>query len=85
LHRRERRERRARPADLGALLKAGRSPLPGARKNELSFTPVKNDAEKLNPADSSVDSHHVNPPNARTGLNDVIINPVELNILIGGK
>jgi hypothetical protein len=45
----------------------------------------KTTRKKLNPADSSVDSHHVNPPNARTGLNDVIINPVELNILIGGK
>jgi hypothetical protein len=55
----------------------------GPCADELSFTPVKINAQKINPAKSDVDFQLLISAHQRTGLNVVIINSVELNILLG--
>jgi hypothetical protein len=49
----------------------------------LSFTPVKNTVQKLNPAKTGVDFQQAIGPHPDAGRNVVINNSVELNILIG--
>jgi len=49
----------------------------------LSFTPVKNGVQKLNPAKTSVDLQQVISPHPLTDHHVVIVNSVELNILFG--
>jgi hypothetical protein len=52
---------------------------------ELSFTPVKTNALKLNSANTDVDLQRFIRPYRRTGHHVVIINSVEVNILLAMK
>ena len=57
----------------------------GPCKNELSFTRVKINPQKLNSRKSGVDFQRVIGPSLRAGHNLEKLNSVEVNILFGGR